>query len=274
MSIKVDIVLGNSNQKNLIVYFPGILADAKGSAIDFIYDIWLKAGDVMLVEYGKDKFDAQKTTRQVFFELKNKGYLGDPLQTITFIGSSMGGLLSYDVLEKVKLSRTSSEDFRAIDLILMDAPTCSQDFQPPNDKFAPILAKMPFGPIADRVFGFVIPMMFVGPKEENIEPGVDRKVLKARVDEAKSYRLSFWKDEIHYMVNHGVPDDKSLARYVNKVTYVRSTRDHDTVRPEAFKKWEYIFPQAEFKEIDSTHVGFAERPETWKACFRELFNVQ
>jgi hypothetical protein len=272
-NVRIDIIHGESNSKNLIVYLPGILAGAESSAVDLI-PIWLKAGDVMLVEYGKEKFDANLIESEVLLELRDDGYLNDPDQMITFIGSSMGGLIAYDVLESIENSNTDDRVKAKINLILLDAPTCRQDFQSPNDVLSPILVAFPFGPNWDRILRFVIPVFYVQPKEQNIEPSVNRAVLKARVDEAKSYRLSFWRDEVKFIVEHGIPNDESLGNLVGKVIYVRSIRDDDTVRFDAYYRWERVFPQAAIFYVDSTHEGFAERPETWRQTFREIFNVQ
>lgn len=267
--VRIDIEPGHAKNV-LIVYLPGILAGARASSVDLI-EIWRqRAENIMLVEYGDDRFDGCATAKNTFEAIQyhlSVNRFGESYERIIFIGSSMGGLLAYDIIQHIK-----QYDIRVSkDLILLDTPTSLDDFQPPNDKTAPLLRFLPFGPILNKFN--LVSLMFVPPKEQNIEEGVDRKELSRRVDEGKSFRVSFWRDELMYIMDHGIPIKDSLEGLVDRLVYVRSKRDVDTVRPEAFDKWFATTKIASWFEVDSTHVGFAERPKTWQRAFEILLDM-
>ncbi len=260
--VSVSTERGSANNSVLIVYLPGILASARENSVDLI-DIWRRNSDlVMLVEYGDERFDGAFCAKVVSDAIRRQNNI-TPFLRVQLIGSSMGGLVAYDVIQQLKLVGTVP-----IELILLDAPTSSSDFQAPNHLVAPVLRALPFGPIWNRLN--LIDKMFVPPKEENIEPGVDRAELTRRVNEGKAFRISFWRDELVYIMSHGAPGLDSLEGKVDRLVYVRSTRDNDTVRPEAYNTWAATTSVITRIEVDSTHVGFAERPKTWRQAFEKL----
>lgn len=261
--VSVDYLKGTSKSSTLIVYLPGILASAKNSSVDLI-GIWRHYGDVYLVEYGDNRFSGSVIVRLVSNQIIRRQRAAQPYRRIVFIGSSMGGLLAYDVIRSLRKSLMVTP----IELIALDAPTGAADFQPPNNLVAPILRLLPFGPIWNKLN--LVSKMFVPPKEVNIEPGVNRAELARRVGEGKNYRLSFWRDELCYIMGHGALRPGSLVGQVYRLTYVRSIRDNDTVRATAYNAWAATTPIATRVEVDSTHVGFAERPKTWQQAFRKL----
>ena len=262
--VAVSAESGTANNHTLIVYFPGILAGGRSSSVDLI-DTWRSHGDrVLMVEYGRERFDGRVIVDGVVRRIRRENAL-TPFRTIKFIGSSMGGLLAYDVIRQLHLGKSVSIGFYPI-----DAPTSSSDFQPPNHLVAPLLRVLPFGPIWDKLN--LVSLMFVPPKEANIEAGVDRAELARRVEQGKSYPLSFWRDELVFIMNHGAPKPGSLEGLVDDEVYVRSTRDNDTVRAQAYGVWALTKSEVTRMEVDSTHVGFAERPDTWRQAFEQLLD--
>jgi len=266
--VSVSIETGSANNGTLIVYLPGILSGGRASSVDLI-DVWRRHSDrVMLVEYGDNRFDGEFCARAVSDAIKRQA-ADTPFRRIVFIASSMGGLLADDVIRQLKL-----DDSVSTELILLDAPTSASDLQAFNGLIArvapPILRMFAPGPISNQLN--LVGWLFVPPKDENVEPGVNRAELARRVKAAGSYRLSFWHDQLVYITSHGAPKADSLEGRVDRLVYVRSTRDHDTVRPEAYKTWASTTRIATRKEVDSTHVGFAERPKTWQQAFEELLS--
>ncbi len=253
-----------SGHSTLIVYLPGILAGAKSSS-EGQSDQWLKRADVLFVEYSGDRFNGSLVVSEVV------RFLTDPANTyaqVVFIGSSMGGLLAHDIVQALPMDVSF-----AIDMIAIDAPTGASDFQAPLNIAARALYVMPFGkllnPLSKRVMTALVP----GPKEENIEPGVDRQKLAASVANARHYKLSFWRDQLMYIISHGAPRSYSLWQ-VRTFVYVRSLRDTDTVRAEAFSPWNRAVADRTTRiESDTTHVGYAERPATWRNTFQRCFAV-
>lgn len=243
----------------LFVYYPGILADGVKSSLK-VSPVWAQSGDVLQVSYDGTKFSPNKVTKKV------ANWIGDhkgDYDTVVFIGSSMGGLLSYDT---VPLIENQVADVR---FILVDAPTKRSDFQAPLDKLSLGTWAWWAGPISNLLISkLYFKATFRGPAEENIEQEVDREELALRVKEAQSFPISTHNDWIRYIIGHEPLITGSLKGY--PAIYLRSTRDHDTVRPEAYDVWAQAFGgELARMEVDSTHVGYNERPETWQVAFME-----
>jgi len=232
-----------TNTRVLIVYLPGILSSARSSCIDLI-DLWRRYGDVMLVEYGDERFNGSVCVHTVAETVRRQN-LEKSYRRIVFIGASMGGLLAYDVIRQLVLANIDS-----IDLIVLDAPTSNDDFHGSKRLLAPLLRILFFGQLWNRL----------------------NLVAKISV-QLKAFKLSFWRDQLVYIMSHGAPKSGSLKGLVNRLVYVRSTRDHDTVRPETSLVWLATTPIATVLEVDSTHVGFAESPMIWREAFEGLLNV-
>lgn len=252
-----------SAQRTLIVYLPGILAGARRSSQD-INDIWLEEGDMLHVEYRGKRFRAKRVVSAV------AGYIitnGRRYERIVFIGSSMGSLLAYDIVQRLNRGTRAKVAFVAI-----DAPTSARDFQSPLDKTSHFMRILPFGPIWNLLSRPVMKLLMVPPKDENVEPGVNRTDLDRRFQQMWDYPLSFYRDQILYMISHKKLVSGSLDG-IKRFVYVRSKRDTDTVRQEAIHSWYRARQRITYIEADSTHVGFAERPQTWRKTFRQVFKA-
>jgi thioesterase domain-containing protein len=248
------------------VYLPGILAGARASSVGLI-DTWRRNSDVDLVEYGDNRFSGPAVVRTVTDEIVRAQSAEKPYARIVIIGASMGGLVSYDVILQLRAERVATP----IDLIVLDAPTSASDFQSPKDVGAPALRFLPFGPLWNQ-FNLVkwVPH---DPEPQNLEPGVNLVELHQRVVQAGKYRASFMRDEMVFIMDHGSLAPGSLNGKVDSLVYVRSTRDTDTVRPEAYNAWASAFSATTKKEVKSPHVGFGEYPKAWKQAFAELLPV-
>ena len=272
-----DLESAPESRETLIVYLPGLLAIARTSSLDVI-DVWQRYGDVMLVEYGRtDKFDPSYIIKLVVSELRDRLRSGK-YKHLIFIGSSMGGRLAYDVLQVGALRYgllpvMKRRSGLRVHLMLLDSPTSASDLYlvPPwAVKVAPGLIRiLPFGPIWDSFH--LISKIFIPPKKENLEPGVDIVELNRRVDEAKQFALSFWRDEVRYIVTDGEPGEQMPYGLIDDVVFVHSSGDDDTVRPSAFSKWAVAYPTIEGPiEVDSKHVAFSEKPRAWRDAFDVL----
>lgn len=245
--------------KTLFVYFPGILADGVTSSRELV-PVWQQHGDVLLVSYDGRRFDADKIVRQSSDKI-NTLMAAVGYERIVFFGSSMGGLLSYDTI-----AQTPALKSVVVDLVALDAPTKRSDFQSPLDKISLGSKVWWAGPVSNLFSKLYFNATFVAPKEENIEEDVDRDKLAGVVEQAKSYQLSWSMDQNRYLIGHDKLVSGSLRDI--RVIYVRSTRDTDTVRPRAFDAWnDAAEGKALHIEIDSTHVGFNERPKVWRSAF-------
>jgi hypothetical protein len=255
---RFDLVAGTSNSRVLFVYLPGILADGPHQSKELL-PVLTQYGDVLQVSYMGQRFDGTRVVADLEHELRTQ-VNGYGYRTVVFIGASMGALVAYDTFQKV---RTLPVTWK---FVVMDAPTGRRDLQPPLDKLILAMNVWYPGPIANLLHRPIMNMMAVPPKEENIEQQVDRAELAKRVQEAKSFSPSFLADEDRFILNHSPLKKNSLEG--KTIVYVRSTRDNDTVRPRAFNTWKQVAAGGTIRlEVDSTHVGFNERPETWRQAF-------
>lgn len=258
----------DESSKTLIVNMTGVLAHAHESAGPLLQE-WEKFGDVLLVDYGDGRFDSElvveRTSWVIARDIRSRAINnGEKYQRVVFIGSSMGGRLSVDVVRELHKSFDADISGLQIDLLLLDAPADGSDLVNP---FATASKYLYTGPILDHAH---LTHFFAGmPKEENIEPGVDRGYLKERVQGARSFDFSFFMDETRYIVKLEPLRANELDGLVDSVTYIRCNRANDVVKPGAADKWVLAFPETKIVELDSTHVGFAERPVTWKNLFHE-----
>lgn len=249
--------------RRLIMYYPGILADGIQSSLS-VMPTWQRYGDVLAISYLGWWFNGKQTASNVvdWIEEHRNDY-----DEVVFIGSSMGGLLVYDTVTNEKFTELGL----TAKLVLIDAPTRRADLQSPLDKVS-LLAFIAGGPFSNLFSRAYFEATFVAPEEENIEDGVDRDELAERVKEAKSFPLSINNCWVRYIVSHGRPDKELVDGFSG--VYVRSLRDHGTTRPEAFESWsEPVDGMMPKFEVDSTHVGYNERPDTWQKAFPEIFRI-
>lgn len=262
---------GPHDSKTLFVYFPGILADGVTSARGLL-PLWTQHGDMLMVSYDGRRFNgnivAARTAAAITQYALDTHDLELKYDKIIFIGSSMGGLLSYDTYRTPLIRQLREDDGLRFCFVLIDAPTGRKDLQPPLDRISLGSWLWWAGPISNLFSKPYFKATFVKPKKENIEAGVDLDKLNAFVEHQMSYQLSWSMDQTRYIIRHEPLKPVSLAGA--NVVYVRSSRDDDTVRPEAFASWDAASRgKVKLIEVDSTHVGYAERPQTWWRAFEE-----
>lgn len=223
---------------------------------------WRQYGDVLLISYDGHRFEPMQIVSDVARDIErhvdSEGY-----SRVVFIGSSMGGLMSYDTYQLLENRRYGVE----YSIIAIDAPTKRLDLQSPLDMISLGSRVWWAGAISNLFSKLYFNATFVAPKDENIEDSVDRERLAETVKSAKSYQLSWAMDQNRFIIGHGGLEPGSLVGV--EVLYVRSTRDNDTVRPRAFESWKRAAGGSlGLVKVDSTHVGYNERPEAWRQVFR------
>ena len=251
-----------SDSDVLFVYYQGILAKPDSSSEE-VRPIWLEHGDVMLVNWTGDRFKASQVVNTVTAAIARQS----DYTTVVFIGSSMGGLLSYDTaLELMTLKPDIDMKF-----VLLDPPTRRGDFQSPLDK-ASYVAEFTGGPITNLFSKQYFDLTFVEPKQDNIEKNVDRDKLAAHLQDAKSFPISMNNDWVRYITGHGTMIPGALKGY--DAVYVRSSRDEDTVRPEAYNAWKQVFGgELSHMSVDSAHNAYNEMPAAWQTGFRQALSL-
>jgi dienelactone hydrolase len=244
-----------SGSRTLLVYLPGILADGKQSSL-LMVDTWKQYGDVLLVSYDGKRFKPDNITRDIDRWVAIRG---DRYREVVFIGSSLGGLLAYDTAPKLE------EDGLRVKYALVAAPTGYGDLKGAG-RLSPFMYLWWGGPISNATTGkLFLKGLFQEPKDDNIEPEVDRDELKQRVEEAKASPFSVYGDQIRYVLGHGKPASSTLTGVEG--VYIRCGRD-ELVADKAYDSWKSAFGGSlPLIESDTTHVGYNEMPTTFAGDF-------
>ncbi len=261
-SVSTEFVESKIKADTLIVFMPGVIAPARVSAGSLL-DVWLEYGDVLLVDYGDDRFDGHevvsKTVKAVSVALDAAAY-----SRMKFIAVSMGGRLASAVKVGLKELETPLTD-----LVLIDAPMSGHDLVNP---LMPFVRIMYTGPIVDTLG---LTYFAAGPPSlDNIEPGADQREVMRRVDVARSYKFGFLVDQARYIVELDPLVEDELVGLFETITYIRCTRANTLIESSAISAWALAFPDTVVVELDSTHAGFAEWPKTWNNVFRQTLNPQ
>lgn len=261
--------IGPTQNNTLIVYLPGILASADmlSARIKFVL---AEYGDVWGVNYTSPRFRPERVTKEAASWILKRCKEDGSVYNLVFVGSSMGGLLSLDVMRLLK-SHSSMQRINTR-LMLVDAPTGRSDLQWPFNLTAPLVRLFPAGPLWNRLSGPIMKLLFIPPKEGEIDPDVNPRWLASQVDGARSFPLSFWRDEIMYIIARGALKADSIDC---PIVYIRSTEDTDTVRSSASGKWFVAassrFPVAIFSATGAKHAAYAQNPSKYEEVFPKAF---
>lgn len=253
-------------RNTLIVYLPGILANADMIS-PRVLKSWSEHGEVWGANYGLPRFLPDRIAYEVSEWVLRQCEQDGSIRNVVFIGSSMGGLLANDVLRILQLH---THMFRVKTyLMAVDAPTEAKDLQWPFDLAAPALAYFPFGPFWSSIFKPVV----IPPKKSETDSDVDPDWLAQQVAAARSFSLSFYRDQVMYIVDHGTPKAGSITC---PVVCIRSTKDDDTVRYSAARKWQDAATNGqwfEFRAKGAKHAAFAQNPAAYEEVFPRAFKA-
>lgn len=261
---------GPTSNNTLIVYLPGILASADMIS-PRVLNKWTERGEVWGANYTLPRFMPDRIAREVSTWILNRCEQDTSVHNVVFIGSSMGGLLANDVLQ---LLRQHEHRHRIVSkkLLLVDAPTERKDLQRQLYLTAPLMRLLPFGPLWNHLSGPIMKLLFIPPKKGEIDSDVDLKWLTQQVEAACSFPLSFWRDQIMYIIDHGALEANSIDC---PVLYIRSTKDDDTVSESAISSW--FQAAAGRRELlmayGAKHVAYAQNPSKYEEVFPQAFKV-
>ncbi len=266
-------------RNTLIVYLPGILANADMIS-PRVLKTWAEHGEVWGANYIPPRFLPDRIVYEVSNWISERLEKDDSAQRLILIGSSMGGLLAYGIHQRVA-DHLLMKNTVFCDVMVIDAPTGREDLQRPLNLSAPVVRILPFGPIWNHLSGLIMKFLFIPPKEGEIDSDVDPVWLAEQVEGARSFPLSFWRDQIMYILNHGVPTPGSVSWY-SRMVYVRSTEDTDTVRPSAVRVWSDVFQPGRssfawqfkcFEARGAKHAAYAQNPSSYEEVFPKVFKA-
>ena len=272
-SVEIVTLSESSNTETLIVYLPGILANAT-MIPERMTTSWSRYGVVLGVNYLSPRFRPEKIVDAVARRLLLQ-FSGDlRLKNVVLIGSSMGGMLAYDIHQKLK----DEERMRGVQVSLMpvDAPTGRKDLHRLLANTSWVVRILPFGPLWNHLSRPIMRrFLVIPPKKGEIDADVDLDWLDQQVEGARGFPLSFWRDEVMYILSHGALKADSIDA---SLIYIRSTKDDDTVRPEAADKWRQAMSSKSSRSFmldaeGAKHAAYAQNPRAYEEVFPVAFRL-
>lgn len=263
--------LASSTTGTIIVFLPGLLAPATNLP-DRLLKVCARYGEVWGVDYTPPRFQAHRIVDDTTDWIIRNSVRGAGVERVILVGSSLGGLLAYDVQQKLAESPVFELD---LDVVVIDAPTGRDDFQRLLYHTAPLVRVLPFGPLWNHLSKPMLKLLFIPPKEGEIDKDVDLDWLAEQVAFARSYPLSFWRDQVMYILRHGTLKAGSID---SSLIYIRSTEDDDTVRPEAADKWRRAVSSKSQRSFmldaeGAKHAAFAQNPHAYEEVFPVAFDL-
>lgn len=268
---KIDVLTTDHSDGTLIIYLPGIVANPN-MIPSRIADTWAANGRVWGVQYLSPRFRPKEVVQFVVDEIV-KETRRNSTRKIVFIGSSMGGLLAYDIQQRLYI--LSSIAPMPLSMVVVDAPTSRHDLQAPFNVLSLAVKVLPFGPLWNNLSWLLMKFFFVPPKEGEIDADVSRGTLDWHVKAARSFPVSFWRDQSMYILNHGVPAPGSIH---DALIYIRSSKDDDTVRREAAEKWQNALSSKSSRSFmldaeGAKHAAYAQNPSAYVKVFPIAFQL-
>lgn len=160
---------GTGDSKHLIVFLPGILADGDVSSRE-VRESWLaKAGTLLTVDYGHQRFDSRRVVGNVARQISFSHGAGGSYGRVTIIGASMGGKLGAKLIGQLRnVYQWQPED---LTLIAVDTPTSPDDFAGPGKILSWILSKIYAGPLLSWLLMWPLRLALVLPKDREHRAG-------------------------------------------------------------------------------------------------------
>lgn len=259
-------------ERHLLVYLPGTLADGVDSIAE-IEDTFKKPfSRVMRVSYGLWRYLPAEIIGGI---VRNIGARGRYYDKLTFVGSSMGGLSTIQVIEGLREEYGwQSSDIK---VIFVDTPPSPAYFAEPGRTTSRILRWVYAGPLLSLLVDPIMALVTVPPKDENIERQLDAEEVK-RTAKARMAKFHFSAicDQQRYLMTAPARLNWSALKGIHVVYMACRLNNETVVQPDAAIEFERLTRPyvASFAEapVDSTHCGYLERPLTWEEAFTKAFD--
>lgn len=253
----------------MILFLPGLIANAR-SMPRLIEEEWAKVGGVWAVEYSIPRFTPERIVDEVVeFIVRYCEEHDQKMQHIVLIGSSLGGILAYDVQARLRVRNATAD--RTVSLVVIDSPTNGSDLHAPLGTLAQVVRIAPLGPILNCLSPFLMNLLAPKPAEHRRGMGVDGNELARSVKNARRYPLSFYRDQVLYIVKHDTLRDYSLEN--RRLFFIRSQGDALVDSFQAMDSWRSATGTRgfSFTFVDADHAAYQLQPHRYRQAFEEAF---
>lgn len=247
----------NGGHWTAFVFFTGVQSSGEAHSAP-LRALWAQHADVVVVEYNRHRFDGRQTAYDTYQRLRAWGY-----QRVILDGASLGGLLATSVIdfEQAAGSRTK------LAVMMQDVPMDETDLYQNGAKQIAQVWRPGFATnlLATSAFWSV---NFNPPPRDQLGSGVDDQQLRAHYQASRTYPLSGWMGEVRYIVTR---PSYMRNQYVGiPLVYMQS--EHDSVVKPNADRWKQVFGGGTVIKVpQSTHIGFVEYPDRWRAAFKDAF---
>lgn len=246
-----------SGSKTAVVFFTGVQSSAVTHSAGLL-DVWGEHGDVIVVEYNRNRFDGAATAYTTYGKLVEWDY-----ERAILIGASKGGLVATDVIDFDRAGTTHLE----YAVIAVDTPQDESDLQ--RRDMAELTQLWHPGPLTSLVFTWVFwSFAFDPPPAYMHGEGVDQQQLKAHYQASRTYPLSGWTGGVRYIFNHR----GFMTNQYAGIPFVAMQSEHDKVVKPSGEKWKVVFGGGTIVKVgEASHVDFVQHPQEWEKGFRTGF---
>lgn len=176
---------GDLTQSQAVVGIGGAGVDSLDLFAGAMKTLQENADDAFVVTFAEYAFDAQKVIDLVIKKVK-------PYDSVVFVGVSMGGLLAYDIIKKLR----DQGDTRHFGVVLIDSPAVTSDVNLPQ--FQKDAAGWPFGAISN----LFAPSGFNRDAPAFIAKDANRQQLEALWTSYETWPFSCKSDQGGYTLEH------------------------------------------------------------------------
>ena len=239
-----------------VVFFNGVQGLALAHSVA-LRPSWAKHGNVVVVQYRPNRFEARVTIATAFRWLIRRGY-----RRVTLIGISMGGLLAADFIDYNK-AHGAPLLLRAI---LEDVPAGVRTLKHFGAAATTFVHTGVIANLLVKVFGGV-PFTPAPPSQWGT--GANPEQVKADNHATATWPLSGLVEQVRYIIDHRLPTAGSYA--ITPMVYVQSTKDHDVSNDSAY--WGSVFASHKLVRVVATHSGLTMYPDAYRAGYTRAFGL-
>lgn len=263
MAKRVEWLAGAGNR--VFILLPGILARGN-EQFEMLVPTFNAHGSIDFRSYTGSGFNLNRIAKLLARDVDTYSRHG---YDVTLVGASIGGLVGYSTLFRLKVANASN-----VSLIMVDSPYGVTTMKAFPDRAAFLTRIFKGAPLPNIIGNRILNMMRVGPKREfvDIPQGVDADLYFQLIDSKafsglSGHKFSTWWSQLVKMVNYR-PRRLIQAYDITYVTCLGAANDV-VDQPRAQALWQRSIPDLRLIEIEGAHCGFLQQSPRWVNLFAD-----
>jgi pimeloyl-ACP methyl ester carboxylesterase len=239
-----------------VVYFNGLQGSGLAHSVA-LRQTWAHYGNVDIVEYPRNRFDAGTVATTTF-----RWLIATHVHRATLIGVSMGGLLALDLID---LNRSHGSPLQ-LRVILEDVPAGAGSLLLPGSQACYVVH---VGALANLVTPYVWDLFFQHQPKRTWGAGAIAAQVNADEHVSATWPLSSFTEQVHYIISHPLPAPSQYA-FVPMV-YIQSTLDKLVRNDSTY--WLSVFASHQLVSVAATHSGLVTYPDAYQVGYTQAFGL-